>query len=169
MDVCLATESGTPIPLEYQSVLDGQSKTKNLDDDKRATFSLKMLTTSGEYKFRLLFRVCYHIVDSECELVEDILSQAFRIESNKKKNSIGSFSNHSVFDLLERPKLLKIKPDEGACIKETEVWIWGAKFAAKANMRVLFGNVCATITATEGASILCCTAPARYVTNKKLV
>lgn len=91
VDVCLATESGTPIPLEYQSVLDGQSKTKNLDDDKRATFSLKMLTTSGEYKFRLLFRVCYHIVDSECELVEDILSQAFRIESNKKKNSIGSF------------------------------------------------------------------------------
>lgn len=72
-----------------------------------------------------------------------------------------------MFDLLERPKLLKIKPDEGACIKETEVWIWGAKFAAKANMRVLFGNVCATITATEGASILCCTAPARYVNKQK--
>ncbi|KAH3756089.1 hypothetical protein Pelo_12144 [Pelomyxa schiedti] len=147
--VSLAGETGEELSQELQDILDGPSKTKTLDDDHKALFPLKMLATSAEARYRLIFRVRYQLDSSGEWFDEELITKSFRVESNRKKNA------------YDRPKVFKMKPSEGYCGSEVDVWIWGAKFNTdKANMRVMFGNEYANIH-ESGGTILGCTAPPR--------
>eukprot|EP01105_Mastigella_eilhardi_P011724 TRINITY_DN2693_c0_g1_i1.p1 TRINITY_DN2693_c0_g1~~TRINITY_DN2693_c0_g1_i1.p1 ORF type:complete len:365 (+),score=138.68 TRINITY_DN2693_c0_g1_i1:150-1244(+) len=145
--VSLAMENGEDATQEWQEMLDGAHKNKPLED-KRANFALKMLSTSGETKFCLLFRVRYKVAKCDEDCIDTIWSRPFRVESNRKKNCI------------ERPRLWRVKPTFGFSDEEVDVWIWGVKFCDRANMHVSFGAYDAPITKIEG-NVLQCNAPKR--------
>eukprot|EP00727_Mastigamoeba_balamuthi_P011532 m51a1_g7000 hypothetical protein (573) ;mRNA; f:200532-203037 len=146
-EVSLANEAGEEMSPDMQEVLDG-SKLKALDEGRRVSFALMMRATSGDIRFRLRVRVRYRVAGSPEDYCDVVLSQPFRVESNRKKNAI------------EKPKALSIKPGEGSTQGGEEVWIWGAKFGDRLGMRVKFGDVYAAITRAEN-NILECTAPPR--------
>lgn len=76
-----------------------------------------------------------------------MLTQAFRVESNRKKNTV------------ERPFVTGIKPSEGSAAGGQEVWVWGGRMLDKSNMRVRFGDTFAAIGRVDG-NILECVVPA---------
>eukprot|EP00727_Mastigamoeba_balamuthi_P000852 m51a1_g10764 hypothetical protein (705) ;mRNA; f:17702-19993 len=137
-EVCLVSEAGEDLPPDLQDALDG-SRRKQLDEERRASFALMMRATSGDARFRLRVRVQYRVDGSPEEFVETILSQPFRVESNRKKNTT-----------VEKPKVLSLKPTEGSMVGGEEVWIWATKIYERSSVRVRFGDVMAPVVRAEG-------------------
>lgn len=112
-------ETGEEMSPEWQEILDTPVKTKALDEDKRVGFALKMLATSGDMKFRLLFKVSYQMGDSDETLEDTVISQCYRVESNRKKSSMGTFCVIlGVIVIAERPKIWQLKPVDGPASDE---------------------------------------------------
>ncbi|KAH3761020.1 hypothetical protein Pelo_7181 [Pelomyxa schiedti] len=148
VEVYLATETGEEMSPEWQEILDTPAKCKPLDEDKRASFALRMLATSGDLKFRLLFKVKYNL--GAGDLTERLVSTCYRVESNRKKCP------------LERPKVWQLDPAEGYASQDVPVCIWGSKLGDKNCMKVLFGSQEATIKSV-GTNHLECTVPAQQL------
>ena len=146
VDVSLANEDGSLLPESFQDALEGTKHKLINDDEKAASFSLIMRAVSGDAKFRLRFVVSYRM--GERNFTEILYSLPFRVESNRKKA------------FTEKPLAHSIKPREGLASCGEEVWVWGAKFSDKGNVKVKFGDVFAVVTRSD-TNILECTAPPR--------
>lgn len=146
VDVSLANEDGSELPQKIQDSLEGTKHKVINKEEKTASFSLIMRAVSGDSKLRLRFLVTYKAGGKTNS--EILYSLPFKVESNRKKM------------ITERPQALSIKPKESLASCGEEVWIWGAKFSDKGNIKVKFGDVFAVVTRSDG-NILECTAPPR--------
>jgi len=135
-----------------RKVLDGEL-VKPLDGECKAQFSLKVNDTSESRKYRILFTIKFMMNGVVYE--ELVYSSPFSVTSNKRRQFIC-------------PKLFDLKPREGLCTEEMEVWIKGRNFTERSSMVVKFGNKVANITETED-NLITCLVPPLPVTEDTLV
>jgi len=144
--VKLIYENYEEIEPSKSAILDGDiQKPIDATTEFRAVFSLKILQTSGGSKFRLFFSVRYHMDGNQGE--ETIVSDAFKVASNKKKLS------------LAKPVLSDLQPREGYSNQTTEVWIKGKNFLEKSSITVMFGPKEAQINESHPNFISCWAPP----------
>jgi hypothetical protein len=72
-----------------QDILDG-TLVRQLDTENKATFGLKIRETSEGNRFRLIFTVEY--VLENVSYVEEVISNPFKVTSNKRKNPVGMYT-----------------------------------------------------------------------------
>jgi len=135
-----------------KKVLDGELM-KPLDGECKVQFSLKVNDTSESRKYRILFTIKF--VMNGVIYEELVYSSPFSVTSNKRRQ----FVNPKTFDL---------KPKEGLCTDEIEIWIKGRNFTERSSMLVKFGNKPGIITETED-NLLTCLVPPMAVTEDTTV
>lgn len=143
--VKLVYESGEDLEEERRGALDGK-KTTNINVLGDAPFHLKVLETSDRVKFRLHFTARF-VVDGK-EMEETILSNSFRVTTNKKVVTV------------DVPRPIDIKPSSGYNDEATEIWIRGTHFTDRSSTMILFGEQEARVEETE-SNFLVCYAPPR--------
>jgi hypothetical protein len=92
VSVKLVSETGTELEDGKENMLDGILE-KALDAEKKAQFSLKILGTSEGCKYCLQFNIRYYFLSNyPVAYQETILSNSFKVASNKKKIFLGKVS-----------------------------------------------------------------------------
>jgi len=100
-------------------------KSKPLDEELSAKFSIKINDVSEGNTFKLQFTVNYNVEGyGSCE--EKILSHGFTMYNNRRKTYV------------EQSKFTDFKPKEGPTTSQTEVWIKGKGFTD--DVTVMFGE-----------------------------
>jgi len=152
VEVFLVDDAGVLLPKEMQDMLEGV-KFKSFDDQNRAAFSLLMRTISGDMNVRLKFVIRYKVTphsgktastdcSADCvEYKEEFMSNAFRVESNRKK------------PLADHPCLISIDPCEGPRNVNQEVLLHGANFGDGKNIRVRFGGFPVAVASVDKDTI----------------
>jgi len=143
VEVKLTDENGDII--EDQSVLEG-CKVKRLGAlECKASFQLKIVDVYEGTKFRLQFLLEYR--SNGVLQFERLLSDTFRVISNKRRT------------LVEYPHCYDINPKSGPINVENEVWIKGAGFIDRSEMKVTFGDREAQVIESD-ENLLICRVPA---------
>eukprot|EP01114_Cavostelium_apophysatum_P019311 TRINITY_DN6187_c0_g3_i1.p1 TRINITY_DN6187_c0_g3~~TRINITY_DN6187_c0_g3_i1.p1 ORF type:complete len:379 (-),score=46.05 TRINITY_DN6187_c0_g3_i1:207-1343(-) len=149
VSVHLVTETMQELDSSKKSILHGAA-VQLLDENHKASFALKIMDTSEGSRFRLRFTIRYQLKDDPRNYEDVVVSQAFRVTSNKK-----------AILAAECERTCELKPYFGPHNEPTEVWIRGRGFSKFKNIRVFFGTVPAEITDLSEDNLITCISPLR--------
>lgn len=157
--VRLVNENMKELETTKGNILKGNT-IQSLDAYEKAHFLLKIMDTSEGGKFRLVFNITYQLQGNPTIYEDVVVSQPFKVTSNKKIMSGTFFFGNFTFTFAEAAKATNLKPERGYCMFENEVWIKGRSFSENKSIKVKFGELSAKVCEVED-NLLTVVAPPR--------